>query len=64
MCMVAPRGSTMSVTSLEMPVSAAASILVGMVAHGRAGAQRDDGGLGNVGEHGFDRAFSASKPGK
>ena len=32
MCMVAPRGSTMSVTSLEMPVSAAASILVGMVA--------------------------------
>ncbi len=32
MCMVAPRGSTMSVTSLEMPVPAASSILVGMVA--------------------------------
>ena len=32
MCMVAPRGSTMSETSLEMPVSAATSMLVGMVA--------------------------------
>ena len=32
MCMVAPRGSTMSETSLEMPVSAASSMLVGMVA--------------------------------
>ena len=32
MCMVAPRGRTMLVTSLEMPVSSAASMLVGMVA--------------------------------
>ena len=32
MCMVAPRGSTISLTSLEMPVSSATSILVGMVA--------------------------------
>ncbi len=32
MCMVAPRGSTISATSLLMPVSAASSILVGMVA--------------------------------
>ena len=32
MCMVAPRGSTISETSLEMPVSAATSMLVGMVA--------------------------------
>ena len=32
MCMVAPRGSTMSATSLLMPVSAASSMLVGMVA--------------------------------
>ena len=31
-CMVAPRGSTMSVTSLLMPVSSATSMLVGMVA--------------------------------
>ena len=29
---MAPRGSTMSETSLEMPVSAASSMLVGMVA--------------------------------
>ena len=32
MCMVAPRGSTMSVTSLLIPDSSATSILVGMVA--------------------------------
>ena len=32
MCMVAPMGSTMSVTSLLMPVSSATSMLVGMVA--------------------------------
>ena len=32
MCMVAPMGRTMSVTSLEMPVSSATSMLVGMVA--------------------------------
>ena len=32
MCMVAPKGITISETSLEMPLSAAASILVGMVA--------------------------------
>ena len=31
-CMVAPMGITMSETSLEMPVSSATSILVGMVA--------------------------------
>ncbi len=32
MFMVAPMGSTMSVTSLEMPVSSETSMLVGMVA--------------------------------
>ena len=32
MCIVAPIGRTMSRTSLEMPVSSAASMLVGMVA--------------------------------
>ena len=32
MCMVAPMGSTMSVTSLLMPVSSATSMFVGMVA--------------------------------
>ena len=32
MCMVAPRGSTMSLTSRGMPISSAASILAGMVA--------------------------------
>ena len=32
MCMVAPRGRTMSLTSLLMPVSSATSMLVGMVA--------------------------------
>ena len=32
MCMVAPMGRTMSLTSLEMPVSSATSMLVGMVA--------------------------------
>ena len=32
MCMVAPRGRTMSETSLEMPVASASSMLVGMVA--------------------------------
>ena len=31
-CMVAPRGSTISLTSLEMPVASASSMLVGMVA--------------------------------
>ena len=32
MCIVAPRGITISDTSLEIPVSSATSILVGMVA--------------------------------
>ena len=32
MCIVAPRGSTMSDTSLEMPVASASSMLVGIVA--------------------------------
>ena len=32
MCMVAPRGSTISLTSLEIPLSSATSMLVGMVA--------------------------------
>ena len=32
MCMVAPRGQTISATSLEMPVASASSRLVGMVA--------------------------------
>ena len=32
MCMVAPRGTTMPAISLSMPVSAASSRLVGMVA--------------------------------
>ena len=32
MCIVAPRGSTISETSLEIPLSSATSILVGMVA--------------------------------
>ena len=32
MCIVAPRGTTISDTSLEIPVSSATSILVGIVA--------------------------------
>ena len=32
MCMVAPRGTTISLTSLEIPVASASSMLVGMVA--------------------------------
>ncbi len=63
MCMVAPRGSTMSVTSLEMPVASASSMLVGMVAAEEQVPREVMAGRAML-EHGLDAALAAAEPGE